>query len=222
MMGEAIIIKNVVKIENDRRVINNISLSVQKGECVSVCGPPGSGKSMLLRLITGLDKPSSGEISVLDQPVHNMRPDTATVFRNLHIGVLTRTPAFLSGLSLMENVEIPLLLRGEALSTRRKKVREQLKALGLLYASQANPSQLTRLEQYRTAVAQALVSQPDILILDDFAAELEQTDEITGILLAICQYSNMTILELTGRAEGLICADRTFRLEHGKIQEDSL
>lgn len=220
MMDAAICVQGAVKMENGRRVLSGATLSVGKGECVTVCGPPGSGKSALARLIAGMDRPGAGEVIVLGQPVHALGEEAAAAFRSRHIGVLLRDPAFLEGLTLLENTALPLVLRGDAKA--RGKAREQLKTLGLLYAAPARPAQLTPLERHKAAVARMLAARPDILLLDDFAAGLDERGDITGILRAVCEYGGMTVLELTGEAQGLICENRTLRLERGVIREETV
>ncbi len=221
-MSDVIRLENAVKMAgNGARALSGVNLTIVKGECVTISGSPGSGKTSLARLIAGMDRPSSGKVFVLDKPLHEMRPDAAAVFRK-YIGVLMKYPAFLENLSLLENIALPLALRGEPAAARDKKVKEQLKNFGLLYAVRAHPSQLTPLERHKAAIARALIAQPQILLLDDFAAGLAQADEIAGILHALCQYGDYTVVELTGAAKGLVCRGRVVILDHGTIQEEQI
>jgi ABC-type lipoprotein export system ATPase subunit len=223
MMEEVIRLENAVKMAGSGiRTVNGASLSIRKGECVAVCGPPGSGKTALARLISGMDRPSDGKVFVLGKPMHEMKPDIAAAFRNRNIGMLTKYPAFMENLSLLENVAMPLMLRGESPAHREKKAKEQLKALGLQYAARAHPAQLTPLERHKAAIARALIAQPKLLLLDDFAAGIIETEDIAGILHALCHYGDYTVVEFTGAAEGLICRERVVKLDHGKIQEERI
>lgn len=222
-MKEAIRLENAVKMaESGIRAVGGVSLCVYQSECVTVSGSPGSGKTALARLIAGVDRPSGGQIFVLNKPLHEMRSDAAAAFRNKYIGVLQKNPAFMENLTVLENTAMPLMLRGEAAILREKKAKEQLKELGLLYAARAHPQQLTPLERHKAAIARALISQPKILLLDDFAAGIEQADEIAAYLGALCENKDYTVVEFTGAKEGLIRGERTIRLGHGKIQEERI
>jgi ABC-type lipoprotein export system ATPase subunit len=131
-MSEVIRLENAVKMyDNGIRAVNDISLSISEGECVVISGPSGSGKTTLARLIAGMETPSSGEVIVLDRPVHQMTPDAAAVFRNINIGILRKDPEFLDTLTVLENVAMPLALRGAAAAQRIREAKEQLKTLDL-------------------------------------------------------------------------------------------
>ena len=223
-MEEVIRLDNVVKMAEDgRRVIGGVSFSVMERECVTIRGASGSGKTILARLIAGLDKQSAGQIHVLGRPVHKMKRDDASEFINKNIGILPRNPAFLDNLTLYYNLAMALVIQGQTPSQWRIRVREQLNEMGLLYAANAHPPQLTPLERHKAAIARALAGSPKILLLDDFAADLSiaDVDEIKATLHAICRYGTYTVVELTNANARLICHDRTLTLDHGKIQEET-
>lgn len=224
-MSEIIRLENVIKMSSDgRRAINGVSLSVSEGERVAICGAPGSGKTKLARLIAGMERPSSGKVLVLDKAVHDMDADTAAAFRSRHIGLLARHPAFMESLTVLENVALPLTIRGILLTQREKTAKELLKTLGLTYTVNARPTQLSPLEAKLVSIARSLITQPQIMLLDDAAADLPERDviQIKGILHALSQFGECTILEFSGEKNGLICADRTMNLERGKIQEETV
>ncbi len=222
-MEDIIRLEKVVKMSHDgKRAINGVTMSILDRECVTIISAPGSGKTTLVRLISGLDKPSDGQVFVLGNLVNEMRNEEAAIFRNKNIGILHRNPAFLDNLSVLDNVAMPLIIRGDVPFQRRNKVMEQMKTLGLQYTTHARPTQLSPLERHKAAIARALITEPRILLLDDFAASLSITDEeeIKATLYAICSYGTYTVVELTGADSGLICTDRTVVLDHGKIQEE--
>jgi len=221
-MSDMIRLENVVKITEGSRVLSGVNLVVAEGECVTISGPPGSGKSALARLIAGIDKPSAGEAWVLETPLHTLNADAAAALRNRYIGMLKRNPSFVDSLTVLENVAMPLVLRGEASARARGKAREQLKTAGLQYAAQAYPPQLRPVEKHKAAVARMLTQHPKLVLLDDFAAGFAAEAELVGMLRAVCRFGGYTVVELTGGAQGLVDANRTLRIEQGRIQEDMI
>jgi ABC-type lipoprotein export system ATPase subunit len=218
---EAIRLVNVVKIyDNGIRALNGINIFIAVGEHIRIYGSTGSGKTTLARLIAGMEKPSSGQVIVLGEAVNEMNSSVVAAFRNRNIGVLQRDPEFMDRVSLLENVSFPLMLRGEATAKREKKARETLKMLELLYAAEAYPSQLSILERHKAAIARLLIAQPKILLLDDFAVNIAETKEIKKALSTFCCYGGNTVIELNGTEQGLICPDKTIKLNQGKLQEE--
>lgn len=222
-MDEVIKLENVVKMaEGNRRTINDVSLIIYKKERVAVLGAPGSGKAALMRLISGMERLSDGKVYVLGKAVHKMGEATAADLRNRHIGLLCGKPAFLDSLTVSENVALPLTIRDVPLAQRQKSAKEQLKALGLIYAANARPSKLSALEARMASLARALIGRPEILLLYDFAAGLPErdTERIKASLRMLIESGGHTILEFTAVKAGLADAKRTVTLEHGKIQEE--
>ncbi len=222
-MREIIRLENVVKMMDDgRRAVNGVSFSVSKGDCMAVHGASGSGKTTLMRLIAGMERPSSGKVFVLDQALHEMDADAAAGFRNRYMGILNRNPAFMDGLTVLDNVALPLAIRGISLAQREKTAKEQLKTLGLQYAANARPSQLSALELQKASIARALTAHPQILLLDDTAAGLSEKDaeQIKSILRALSKFGEYTVIEFSETNSGLICSDSTLILTHGKIREE--
>jgi putative ABC transport system ATP-binding protein len=222
-MREIIRLENVVKMMDDgRRAVNGVSLSVSKGDYMAVHGASGSGKTTLMRLIAGMERVSSGAIFVLGEALHEMDADAAAGFRNRYMGILNRNPAFMDGLTVLDNVALPLSIRGISLAQREKTAKEQLKTLGLQYAANARPSQLSALELQKASIARALTAHPQILLLDDTAAGLSEKDaeQIKGILRALSKFGEYTVIEFSETNSGLICSDSTLILTNGKIREE--
>ncbi|NLB41909.1 MAG: ATP-binding cassette domain-containing protein, partial [Clostridiales bacterium] len=145
--------------------------------------------------------------------------DARAEFRGIHIGLVSRYPAFLRRLTVLENVAMPLTLRGVPLAVREKYARTQLKNLELLYIAQSRASQLTMYELQAAAIARALVSQPEILLLDDMSADLSIKDreKIGDLLREVHKSSGYTILELVSGINHVVDADRMFNLANGKV-----
>jgi ABC-type ATPase involved in cell division len=222
-MTKAISLKHVIKLyENGVRAINDVSMEICMGENVRLYGTAGSGKSTLARLIAGVEHPSDGKIYVLDKLVSSMDADTAGVFRNRSIGLLSRKPLLMPRLTIWENAALPLNIRGVPAKDRQKAAMDSLKSLNLTHAAYACPAQLTRLENQKAVIARILTAKPDIILLDDAAAELSEkdVDQIKDIFSTLKCCGHYTIIELASTDHGLIKADRCMTLEYGKIKEE--
>lgn len=222
-MNEIIRLENVVKmVHGNQRVGNGVSLRICEKERVAVCGNPGSGKSMLMRLIAGMEPPSDGKIFVLGKVVHEMEADKAAVFRNWNIGIVHREPRLMERLNIFENVSLPLAIQGIPLPKRKQMVKEQLKTLGISHIAHALPAQLSAYEACVASIARALITQPKILLLHEVISGLSEreTEQIAGMINAISKYGDYTMLSFSVNAIKALRTDRTILLEYGKIQED--
>ena len=222
-MNGIIRLENVIKMyPGGQRAINDVSFSIHERERVEFHGTSGSGKSTLMRLIAGMEAPSAGKIFVMDRAVHEMDSDTASVFRNRNIGTIQRESGFMERLTVIENVAIPLVLRGIPVFQRYREAKEQLKVLGLEYATHAYPSQLSAYEARVASVAQVLIARPGILLLDDIVASLsaKETGQLTDLINDIGKSGDFTVLYFCTESNQNLSADRCFKLDHGKIQED--
>jgi len=222
-MKEIIRLENVVKMYPwERRAVNDISLSVAGRQRVTVRGAPGSGKSVLMRLIAGMEKPSAGKIFVLDNAVHEMSADAAAAFRNRHIGVMQRDPGFIEQLSVTENVALPLTVRGVPVRIRNREARGLLKEIGLPGVVNALPAQLSVFEKMLAAAARMLIGRPQILLLDDIFAGLteRETVRLTDVINVFLGQGNYTMIFFCAEKSEKLYTDRTIRISGGKLQED--
>jgi ABC-type lipoprotein export system ATPase subunit len=216
-------LENVVKVsDKGRRVINGMNLCVQENERVAICGPPGSGKNMLMRLIAGMDSPSGGNVFVLDQPVHQMNRDKASVFRNRNIGIIQQESGLMENMSILENVSLPLMLQRVPAAKRKQAAKEQLKSLGIAHIAHALPIQLTEYEWLIASTARALIAQPKILLMYEATAVLSEIEDkqYAGVINAILKYGGYTVLSFSER--NMFRMDRIIQIDHGKIQEERL
>jgi putative ABC transport system ATP-binding protein len=221
-MNEIITLKNVVKLYGHRRAINGVSMSVNETERVAVKGAPGSGKSTLLKLIAGMERPSAGEIFVIEKALHEMGSDASSVFRNRYIGVILENPCLMPGLSLLENVALPLAVRGVSVLKREKTAFKMLKALGLSYAAHTMPEKVSIYEAQVTSFARALVGQPKILLMDEAAARLsgKEAEKLIGILSVIPEFGDYTIMNFSASEDEIFKTERKVVLDYGTIKED--
>ncbi len=224
-MNEVIRMENVIKMaDGNRRTINDVSMSIYEKEFVAICGVPGSGKSTLMRLIASMEKPSAGKVFVTDKAVHEMDADTAADLRNQNIGIIQREPGFMERLTVLENVALPLMIQGMALSRRKQIAKEQLKTLGISHVAHAYPVQLSAYEALIASIARALITQPKILLLYEVTAALSEreTEQFDGVINAISKYGDYTVLSFSVIPNSRLRMDRTIQLDHGKIQEERL
>ena len=221
-MSGIIRLVDVVKAEGNQRVVNEVSLTIEEKERVQVYGAPGSGRAALMRLIAGMEPPTEGEIYLLDKSVHGMDERTAAAFRNRYIGVIRPENGFMDRLSVLDNVALPLAVRGMPRAKREYAVKEQLKALGIPHILRALPSQLNTFEARLASVARALVAQPKILLIDDIAVNLplKEAERMTGMLYAICEYGDFTVVSFETEKSCALRPDRYIYMVQGKIQED--
>jgi len=222
-MKESIKLENVMKMyDRELRAINDVSFTINEKEHVVIRGASGSGKSTLIGLMSGMVAPSFGKIFVLDNAVHEMNSNAASNFRNLNFGIVQRSPSFMERSNLLENVAMPLTIRGISASKRIHAAKQQLKSLGLLYAASAHPQQISTYEAQIVSLARALIARPKILLLDEITAGLSEKEsaQILGIIHDTSNLRDLIIISFSETKNSLLKADRYFTLNHGRIQED--
>ncbi len=180
-------------------VLKDVNVKIRPGEFVALVGPTGSGKTTLINLITGMYKPTSGRIRVNEQEITTMREDDVAEFRSNFLGIMFQNINMLPGLSILENVELPLLLRGKMDGLQGEKARDLLRLVGLSEKMQHIPRQLSMGELRKAAVARALVTDPQILILDEPTGDLDSLtlDELLILLRSLNVLYEKTILVAT-------------------------
>jgi ABC-type lipoprotein export system ATPase subunit len=181
------------------RAVNEISLTVQRGEFLALLGSSGSGKSTLLSLMAGLDRPTSGAIRVQDRNLSALDAEELALYRRETVGMVFQSFNLLPRMTLQENVELPLRLAEVERGERKARVSEALERVGLSARGQHRPCELSGGEQQRGALARALVNRPAILFADEPTGNL---DSVNGeqILLLLREVQNslgMTILMVT-------------------------
>jgi putative ABC transport system ATP-binding protein len=203
--------------------LHEVSLSVQPGEAVAVLGPSGSGKSTLLNLVAGLDRPSTGTVTVDGVRVDRLSEDASARYRRARIGLVFQFFNLLDDLTVADNVMLPAQLAGMSRGAVRRRAAELLGALGVDRHASAYPGRLSGGERQRVAVARALMNRPSLLLADEPTGALDTaaSEDVRGLLNDL-HADGQTIILVThdlALAEG--CATRIVQLLDGRVAADT-
>src|SRR5512142_2808857 len=221
-----IVLKNVTRTYThgirEIQALRNVSLTIGKGQFVSIMGPSGSGKSTLLNLVGGLDQPTFGEIFIDDRPLHGISDDELTLIRRRKVGFIFQFFNLLPILTAAENVALPLLLEGLAFSAVRPKAEALLAKVGLAERVEHRPEQLSGGEMQRVAIARALVTGPAVLLADEPTGNLDSrtSSEIFGLLKGLHD-EGQTIVMVTRDQKAASYGTRVITLQDGCVAEDT-
>ena len=209
------------KGETQVKALNDVSLSIEKGEFTAIVGTSGSGKSTLLHMIGGLDTPTEGTVLVDGQQIDKMTPDELTIFRRRNIGFVFQQYNLVPMLTVQENIVLPVKLDGK--KPEEKYMNEIIKTLGLEEKLYCFPTQLSGGQQQRVAIARALASKPAILLADEPTGNLDSrtSQDVLGLLKITGKRFHQTIVMITHNEEIAQMADRIIRIEDGQIVSDS-
>jgi putative ABC transport system ATP-binding protein len=201
-------------------VLDSVSFEVESGATVAIVGPSGSGKTTLLGLCAGLDVPSEGTISLVDIKLNALNEDDRAYVRNQHVGFIFQNFQLLPTLTALENVMLPLELRGEKNLLRRAK--ELLERVELIDRGHHYPSQLSGGEQQRVAIARAFMSNPKILFADEPTGNLDEDTAgiVTKLLFDINREEGTTLILVTHNLELAQHTQRILQLKGGKLVSD--
>lgn len=222
---EILKVENLVKTygqgDNIVNAVDNISLSVNKGEFVAIVGASGSGKSTLLHLLGGVDRPTSGKIYIDGNEINNMNNDKLAIFRRRQIGIVYQFYNLIPILTVEENISLPCDLNGNRPDKERMDL--ILKSFGLFERRNHLPNELSGGQQQRTSIARALINNPAILLADEPTGNLDSksTEEIMSILKMSNRDFNQTIIMITHNLEIAKEADRIITIQDGKILREA-
>jgi ABC-type lipoprotein export system ATPase subunit len=192
-------LKSVTRIYSKGRVraLDDVSFEIGTGQFAAVTGPSGCGKSTLLNLLGGLDTPDSGEIWVHDIPLHSARDAELTRYRRHDLGIVFQFFNLLPAMTVAENIELPLLLRGER--SRHRRVAAALELVDLAPRKNHYPHQLSGGEMQRAALARAVAGQPKVLLADEPTGNLDSAsaERVTETLLKIASQKFATLVIVT-------------------------
>ena len=203
-------------------ILKGISFSVKKSEFLSIVGPSGNGKSTLLNMITGIDRPSSGEIIVTGKQVHRMSEDALAAWRGESVGIIFQFFQMLPALSLLQNVILPMDLSGKYSSReRRARAEHLLDLVGLKDQMHKLPSLVSGGQQQRAAIARALANDPPLLIADEPTGNLDsRTSSDIFDLFAEVVSQGKTMLMVTHDKELARRVPRVVEILDGRITRD--
>jgi lipoprotein-releasing system ATP-binding protein len=209
--------------ETDLVLFENLSFQVSKGEMLAIVGQSGAGKSTLLHIVGALDRPSAGAVYCANSLVNSLSDNAAAEFRNREIGFVWQFHYLLPEFTALENVAMPLLTRGVALSQAEGEASRWLREVGLEQRGHHRSGELSGGEQQRLALARALISKPQLLIADEPTGDLDgRTAEVVFELLArLHREHQLTSLIATHNLAFARRCHRVLRLDQGKMQEVS-
>ena len=199
------------------RALDGVDLTVQAGEFLSIVGTSGSGKSTLLHMLGRLDRPTAGQVRVDGTELFALREEALTIFRRRKIGFVFQSYNLVPVLSVQENILLPLQLDGRR--PDKQYLSRVIEVLGLGDRLHSLPGQLSGGQQQRVAIARALAAQPAILLADEPTGNLDSRTslDVMGLLKVSGQQFGQTIVMITHNEDLALMADRTLRLEDGRI-----
>ncbi len=213
--------KNLRKIygtgESEVHALDGVDIQVEKGEFVAVVGTSGSGKSTLLHMLGGLDRPTSGTVTVDGKDIFMLKDEELTIFRRRKIGFVFQNYNLVPVLNVYENILLPVQLDGD--EPDEKYITSIIDMLGLPSKLQSLPNNLSGGQQQRVAIARALAAKPAIILADEPTGNLDSktSQDVLSLLKVSSQKFAQTIVMITHNEEIAQLADRIVRIEDGKI-----
>jgi putative ABC transport system ATP-binding protein len=215
--------RNVVKTYGTgtarMQALRGVDLGIEQGDFVAVMGPSGSGKSTCMNILGCLDTPSSGSYLFQGVEVGNLSRDQRALLRKRYLGFVFQGFNLLNRTSAIENVELPLMYRGEPVSVRQKLAAEALEAVGLAGWEHHTPGELSGGQQQRVAIARAIVTRPAVLFADEPTGSLDtvRSQEIMEILTQLNREQGITVVMVTHEADMAKYARRTVMFRDGLV-----
>jgi putative ABC transport system ATP-binding protein len=226
-MTAAVALRKVVKRyqrgKQSIAVLHQLDLDIPDGEFLALMGPSGSGKTTLLNLISGLDRPTEGEITVAGERIDQLSGNQLATWRAGHIGFIFQFYNLMPMLSAERNVELPLLLTHLSASERRRNVAAALSIVGLADRAKHKPNELSGGQQQRVAIARALVADPTLLVCDEPTGDLDRAtaEEILGLLQTLNRTQGKTIVMVTHDPLAADHASRVLHMDKGQLVHDA-
>ena len=218
------ITKSVISNDNELSILKGISFNINAGESVAIMGTSGAGKSTLMSLLAGLDQPTSGKISILGSTISAMDDEQRAKMRSESIGFVFQNFLLIPSLNALQNVTLPMVLRGnEDENSNNEKAKALLKEVGLAGRETHLPTQLSGGEQQRVALARAFVTRPKILFADEPTGNLDQktAQHVIELLFAMNKEQGTTLVLVTHDPNLAKRCQRTLIINDGQCQESA-
>lgn len=201
------------------KALDGITLQIEQGSFTAIVGTSGSGKSTLLHMLGGLDTPTGGSVVVDGQSLSKMSRSELTIFRRRKIGFIFQNYNLIPNLTIYDNIVLPVELDGR--SVDRQYLDKIVSVLGLEGKLERKPNKLSGGQQQRAAIARALITKPALILADEPTGNLDSrtSQEVVGLLQATGRKFHQTIVMITHNDEIAQIADRTIRIEDGRITE---
>lgn len=229
MIGESMERKKLIEVNHVRKIyrmgdekvvaLDDISLTIYRGEIVCFLGTSGSGKSTFLNMVAGLEKPTKGEIFIGGIPIHKLNEADVTMFRQKNIGFIFQAYHLMAMMTALENVSLPLIFQGMDRKKRDKLSSQMLKAVGLVGYEKRKPTQMSGGQQQRVGIARALAGKPKIIFADEPTGNLDTntTKEVMDLIVRQVRENNQTLILVTHDRGIAEYADKVVTLRDGNI-----
>jgi lipoprotein-releasing system ATP-binding protein len=213
--------QNISKTYDNKKVLNNVSIEIERGEIVSIVGPSGAGKTTLLHILSTLDnfdESKASRLSLNNIRINDLNEKEISKFRNTQIGFIFQFHELLPEFTALENVCIPGMIKGLEINELKSKATDLLNSLDLIHVKDQNPSELSGGEQQRVAVARALINNPSMLFADEPSGNLDSktADNLHQLFFNLRDQLNLTIVIVTHNKKLADMADRKLSLVDGK------
>lgn len=205
------------KNESEVKAIDGVDISVEAGEFVAIVGTSGSGKTTLLNMLGGLDRPTSGKVTIDGKDIFTLKDEDLTIFRRRKIGFVFQAYNLVPVLNVYENIVLPIHLDGNEID--EDFVNSVIDTIGISAKKNSMPNQLSGGQQQRVAIARALVTKPSIILADEPTGNLDSktSQDVLGLIKTSCRKFNQTLIMITHDEAIAQMADRIIRIEDGKV-----